>query len=98
YVDSEDCEPTHRRNVEIFTDFAHRPLEGKPKRVVMRFCCSHVELRGEGKVESLVIGPNELYEAASGGIRARDTGERTEIECGLVLRSIGYKGTGLEGI
>ena len=21
YVDSEDCEPTHRRNVEIFTEF-----------------------------------------------------------------------------
>ena len=30
YIDSEDCEPTHRRNVEIFTDFAHRPPEGKP--------------------------------------------------------------------
>ncbi len=98
YIDSEDCEPTHRRNVEIFTDFAHRPPEGKPKRVVMRFCCSPVEIRGEGKVESIVIGRNELYKDDSGSIRARDTGERTEIECGLVLRSIGYKGTGLEGI
>jgi ferredoxin/flavodoxin---NADP+ reductase len=98
YVESEDCEPTHRRNVEIFTDFAQRPPEGKPKRVVMRFCCSPVEIRGEDKVESIVIGRNELYVDDSGSIRARDTGERTEIECGLVLRSIGYKGTGLEGI
>jgi ferredoxin--NADP+ reductase len=98
YVESDNCDPTHRRNVEIFTDFAHREPEGKPRRVVMRFCCSPVEIRGDGRVESLVIGRNELYRDESGAIRARDTGEREEIECGLVLRSIGYKGVGLEGI
>ena len=98
YVESEDCDPTHRRNVEIFTEFSRRPPEGKPKRVVMRFCCSPVEIKGDGRVESLVIGRNELYRDDSGAIRARDTGEREEIECGLVLRSIGYKGIGLEGI
>jgi ferredoxin--NADP+ reductase len=98
YVESDDCDPTNRRNVEIFTDFANRPPEGKPKRLVMRFCCSPVEIKGDGRVESLVIGHNELYRDDSGAIRARDTGEREELECGLVLRSIGYKGTGLEGI
>jgi ferredoxin/flavodoxin---NADP+ reductase len=98
YVESDDCDPTHRRNVEIFTDFADRPPEGKPKRLVMRFCRSPVEIKGDGKVESLVIGRNELYRDDSGAIRARDTGEREELECGLVLRSIGYKGIGLEGI
>jgi ferredoxin--NADP+ reductase len=49
-------------------------------------------------VQSIVIGRNELYEDDSGAIRARDTGEREELECGLVLRSIGYKGVGLEGL
>jgi ferredoxin/flavodoxin---NADP+ reductase len=98
YFESEECDPTNRRNVEIFTQFAERPLEGKPKRVVMRFCCSPIEIKGDGRVESIVIGHNELYEDGSGSIRARDTDEREELECGLVLRSIGYKGTGLEGI
>ena len=98
YVESEDCDPTHRRNVEIFTEFSEREPEGKPKRVVMRFCCSPVEIKGDGRVESVVVGRNELYRDESGAIRARDTGEREEIECGLVLRSIGYKGVGLEGI
>ena len=41
---------------------------------------------------------NELYRDDSGAIRARDTGERETIECGLVLRSIGYAGVGLEGV
>jgi ferredoxin--NADP+ reductase len=98
YVESDDCDPTHRRNVEIFTEFARRNPEGKPKRLVMRFCCSPVEIKGDGKVESIVIGRNALDRDESGAIRARDTGEREEIECGLVLRSIGYRGTGLEGI
>ena len=98
YFESEDCNPTHRRNVEIFTEFSTREPEGKPKRVVMRFCCSPVEIKGGDKVESIVIGHNELYRDESGAIRARDTGEREELECGLVLRSIGYKGVGLDGI
>jgi ferredoxin--NADP+ reductase len=98
YLESDDCEPTHRRNVEIFREFSERPPEGKRKRVVMRFCCSPIEIRGDGRVESIVIGRNELYRDESGAIRARDTGEREEIECGLVLRSIGYKGVGLEGL
>jgi len=98
YLESEDCEPTNRRNVEIFREFSQRAPEGKPKRVVMRFCCSPVEIRGGDRVESVVIGHNELYRDESGAIRARDTGEREEIECGLVLRSIGYKGIGLGGL
>jgi ferredoxin--NADP+ reductase len=57
-----------------------------------------VEIKGEGRVQSIVLGHNELYEDESGAIRARDSGEREELECGLVLRSIGYRGIGLEGI
>jgi ferredoxin--NADP+ reductase len=98
YIESDDCDPTNRRNVEIFTEFAHRQPEGKPKRLVMRFCCSPIEIRGDGRVESIVVGRNELVDDGSGRISARDTGEREELECGLVLRSIGYLGTGLEGI
>jgi ferredoxin--NADP+ reductase len=98
YVESEDCDPTHRRNVEIFTAFSEREREGKPKRVVMLFCRSPVEIKGDGRVESIVLGRNELVADESGRISARDTGEREELECGLVLRSIGYKGVGLEGL
>jgi ferredoxin/flavodoxin---NADP+ reductase len=98
YLASEVGDPTHRRNVEIFTEFSTRAPEGKPKRVVLRFCSSPIEIKGNGKVESIVIGRNELVADESGRISARDTGEREELECGLVLRSIGYLGTGLEGI
>jgi ferredoxin--NADP+ reductase len=98
FVDSEECDPTNRRNVEIFTGFAEREPEGKPKRIVLRFLRSPVEIKGEGRVESIVLAVNELYRDDSGAIRARDTGEREEIECGLILRSIGYAGVPLEGL
>jgi ferredoxin--NADP+ reductase len=98
FVESDECEPTNKRNVEIFTEFSQREPEGKPKRVVMRFLRSPVEIQGDGRVEKLIVGINELYREESGAIRARDTGEREEIECGLVLRSIGYKGIGLDGV
>jgi ferredoxin--NADP+ reductase len=89
---------TTRKNIEILTDFAHKEPEGKPKRIVLRFLTSPVEIQGDGRVERVIVGRNELYRDEGGAIRPRDTGEREEIEAGLVLRSIGYKGVGVEGL
>jgi len=98
WLESDDSDPTNRRNVEIFTDFSQREPEGKNKAIVMRFLRSPVEIQGDGKVERIVIGRNKLERDESGRIRAVDTGERETIECGLVLRSIGYKGVPIEGL
>ena len=98
YLESEEADITTRKNVEIFTEFSRREPEGKRKRIVLRFLRSPVEIEGDGKVERIVVARNELYRDDSGAIRARDTGERETIECGLLLRSIGYAGVGLEGV
>ena len=98
WLDSDDADPTNRRNVEIFTDFSQRDPEGKPQKIAVRFLRSPIEIQGDGKVERIVVGRNELRRDESGRIRAVDTGERETIECGLVLRSIGYKGIPIEGV
>jgi ferredoxin--NADP+ reductase len=98
WLDSDDADPTNRRNVDIFTDFSQREPEGKNKKIVMRFLRSPVEIQGDGKVERIVVAKNELQRDESGKIRAVDTGEREEIECGMVLRSIGYRGEPIEGV
>ncbi|MGH2923803.1 MAG: NADP oxidoreductase, partial [Solirubrobacterales bacterium] len=97
WVDSEECEPTNRRNVELFTEFSQRDPEGKDQRVILRFLRSPIEIQGDGKVERIVVGRNELQQE-DGSIRPRDTGERETIECGLVFRSIGYRGVPIEGL
>lgn len=89
---------TKRRNVEILADFAGREPEGKRRRIVLRFLDSPVEIKGDGRVESIMIGRNRLECSDDGRVQAVGIGEREEIECGLVLRSIGYKGVGLEGL
>jgi ferredoxin/flavodoxin---NADP+ reductase len=98
WIESGEAEPTNKRNVEIFTDFAGREPEGKRRRIILRFLASPVEIKGDGKVESIVVGKNELQKGDDGSVRAVDTGEREEIETGLVLRSIGYRGESLEGL
>jgi ferredoxin--NADP+ reductase len=98
WLDSDDADPTNRRNVEIFTDFSGRDPEGKPQRITLRFLRSPIEIQGDGKVERIVVGKNELQRGEDGRIKAVDTGERETIECGMVLRSIGYKGIPIEGI
>lgn len=96
-LDSDDGDPTNRRNVEMIEEFAVRQPEGKPKRIILRFCASPVEIQGDGKVEKLVIAKNELTSDGS-RISAKDTGEREEIDCGLIFRSIGYRGVPMEGV
>jgi ferredoxin--NADP+ reductase len=98
YLASDEADITTRKNVEIFTEFSQRKREGKRRRIVLRFLRSPVEIEGDGKVERLIVARNELYRDDSGAIRARDTGERETVECGLVFRSIGYRGVGLDGI
>jgi ferredoxin/flavodoxin---NADP+ reductase len=98
YLESDEADITTRKNVEIFTEFSKRQAEGKPRRIALRFLRSPVELQGDGKVERIVVARNELYRDDSGAIRPRDTGEREMIECGIVFRSIGYKGIPLEGV
>ena len=97
YLESDEADKTTRVNVEILREFSQREPEGKRQRIVLRFLASPVEIKGDGKVEKIVIGRNELVEEG-GTLRAQDTGEREELECGLVLRSVGYTGVPIEGV
>jgi ferredoxin/flavodoxin---NADP+ reductase len=97
YLESDEVDKTTRVNVETLKEFAARTPEGKTQRIVLRFLASPVEIKGDGKVESIVVGRNELVEEG-GALRAKDTGEREELECGLVLRSVGYTGIPIEGV
>jgi ferredoxin--NADP+ reductase len=87
-----------RRNVDILREFAARKPEGKPKRLLLRFCVSPVQILGEGKVEAIEVVHNELVAGDDGAIRAVPTGKIEVIPCGIVLRSVGYRGVGLPGV
>jgi ferredoxin/flavodoxin---NADP+ reductase len=88
----EDGDATKRRNVEILRDYALRAPTGKSHRLELRFLRSPLEILGEGDdgpVTGVRVGINRL---SDDGSKAIATGEEEVIECGLVLRSIGYRG------
>jgi ferredoxin/flavodoxin---NADP+ reductase len=97
FLESDEVDKTTRVNVETLKEFSQREPQDRKQRIVLRFLASPVEIKGDGKVESIVVGRNELIEEG-GSLRAKDTGEREELECGLVLRSVGYTGIPIEGV
>jgi ferredoxin/flavodoxin---NADP+ reductase len=87
-----------QRNVEILRDFATRKPSGKPRTVRLRFRASPVAILGDERVEGVEIAHNRLEPDERGSVRAVATEEREMVPCGLVFRSVGYRGIGIPGV
>lgn len=99
WLDSDKAEPTNRRNVEIMTEYSKREPEGKSHRVVLKYLRSPVEILGDGeKVTGIRVEVNEIVDDGNGNPKAVGTGVTEDIECGLVFRSIGYRGEPVDTI
>ncbi|MFD4294260.1 4Fe-4S binding protein [Rhodococcus sp. NPDC058505] len=84
--------PAKKLKLDILREYAARPLSGHPKRIVLRFLVSPVEVQGTDHVTGLVVARNEMVADESGAMRARSTDDTEVLETGLVLRSVGYRG------
>jgi len=94
----ETSDGTTKRNVETLSQYSEQQPAGKPRRIVLRFLVSPVEIEGTDRVEAVIVERNHLVVGDNGSLRAKPTGERERIETGLVLRSIGYVGAPLPGV
>jgi ferredoxin/flavodoxin---NADP+ reductase len=83
-----------QRNLEVLREFARRTPAGKPVTVRFLFFRSPTAIRGEDKVESIELVRNRLEER-DGRLVAVPTDEHEMVECGLVFRSVGYRGVAL---
>jgi ferredoxin/flavodoxin---NADP+ reductase len=97
WLESDEASGTSRKNVEILTGFAGRAPEGKRRRIVLRFLASPVEILGTDKVEGIRICRNDLRDE-DGTLRACTTDTTEELDCGIVFRSIGYRGIAVDGV
>jgi ferredoxin/flavodoxin---NADP+ reductase len=87
-----------RRNIEVLTEYAGRTPEGKDRRIDLRFHRSPVAVVGTDRVEGVEVCRNELVADESGHIRAVATDETEVIPCGIVFRSVGYKGVAIPDV
>ena len=87
-----------KNNIKVLREYATREARPGHRRIVLRFFTSPIEIKGDGEVESIVLGGNELTTDASGRMVAADTGAREELPVQLVVRSVGYRGVPTPGL
>ena len=98
---AEEADATARRNVDILRTYAEATPKNASHRVILRFLRSPVEILGDGDdgpVTGVRVVRNRIEPSGRGALRAVPTGEEEVIECGLVLRSIGYRGRPVDDI
>ena len=94
---SEELEEASRM-IGILKGFAHPDAPRKAaRRVHFRFLLSPVEIQGKDAAETVVFSNCQL-EGEAFKRRAIPTDSQSSIPAGLVLRSVGYRGTALPGV
>jgi ferredoxin--NADP+ reductase len=83
--------------VSTLREIAESGTSDKSRTFHIEFCKSPVEIKGDGRVESIVLEKNELV-GEPFRVQSKGTGETEEIPCGLVLRSVGYRGEPLPDV
>ncbi|MEE3066959.1 MAG: FAD-dependent oxidoreductase [Actinomycetota bacterium] len=97
-ADAEAAGKTTKQNIKVLRNYASREPRPGHRRMVFRFLTSPIEIKGDDKVEGIVLGRNELVADQSGRVSAKDTGEREELPAQLVVRSVGYRGMPTPGL
>ncbi|GMQ95616.1 MAG: FAD-dependent oxidoreductase [Gammaproteobacteria bacterium] len=85
------------KSYEVLQEIASRPPPTRRRRCHIRFLKSPIELKGEGRLERLVLIKNRLQGEPLRQV-ARETGEVEELACGVLFRSIGYRGVPIAGV
>ena len=89
----EAAPPTVKRNIEHLRAYAARTPEGRPRTIRLKFLSSPTAILGNRKVEAIELVRNELVDG-----RAVATDECETVPCGIVFRSVGYRGVELPGV
>ena len=81
------------KNLETLRSFVSLKKENKEKKINFNFFQKPIEIIGNDKVEIIKFEKTNLEDG-----KLKDTGEITEIKCGLVVTAIGYKPKNIPGL
>jgi ferredoxin--NADP+ reductase len=98
-MDGEDDLPrVAKRNLAVLREYAQGTHPFGERHVTIRFQRSPVELKGDGRVQEVVLAHNDLHVDEHGAVQAHDSGRRENVRAGLVVRAIGYRGQPIPGV
>jgi ferredoxin--NADP+ reductase len=81
----------------LLAELAARGTRAGHKRIVLRFCTAPLEVLGEDSVTGLLVERTRL-EVVDGRPTAVGTGVTDLLPTQMVLRSVGYRGTAIDGL
>ena len=97
-ADLEAAGKSAKQNIRVMRGYADTAPANAKRRIIFRFQTSPIEIKGSERVESVVLGRNELVTDSDGRVVARDTGIREEVSAQLVIRAVGYRGLAVPGL
>ncbi|RZL84754.1 MAG: 4Fe-4S dicluster domain-containing protein [Rhodococcus sp. (in: high G+C Gram-positive bacteria)] len=106
YVDPDELDADGSRDTQgaegrlrsaILADYANRTRDEHARDLELRFFRSPVEVLGTDRVCGIRLGINHLVDT-DGRPTLAPTGEFEDVDCGLVLRSTGFRGRPVNGI
>lgn len=92
----DDIDWQARRKVDTLKRLVDKDNANAPKRIVLKFLSSPLEIIGEDKVSQMKVVRNSLQGENLESLKAVATEEEETIEAGLILRAIGYRGNALD--
>ena len=90
---------TRRQNLDYLTEKSSEDPSGAASRIYLHLLVSPTEFVGlEGKLKSVRLEKNELYESEDGTPRPRGTGVESSESIDLAFTAVGYRGVPLPGV
>jgi len=86
-----------QKNYDLLGQLAARGRPGKSRRLMIQFYRGPREIIGAQRVEQIVLERNALN-GEPGAQKAKGTGVTETIPCGVVFRSVGYRGVAIPGV
>ena len=88
-----------QRNMNTLHGYAEAVPGDGDRLVRFRFLASPVEVVGrDGKVSAVRVERNRLVERGGGYLSAEGTGVMETLPCGMLIRSVGYRGAPVPGV
>ncbi|MGB3698724.1 MAG: FAD-dependent oxidoreductase [Gordonia sp. (in: high G+C Gram-positive bacteria)] len=94
-VADDSVDSTIGSKIRLAREYAENGEGGNRRRVVFRYLTAPTAILGEERVSGVRVVRN-VFDSASD--RVVPSGESVEIDAGLVIRSIGYRGIAVEGL
>ena len=85
------------KNVETLRGWSARGPQNAAKRITFHFLKSPVALAGENRLERATLEQNKLAGPPFAQL-PQGTGLKSELQCGLMFRSVGYRGVPIPGV